>query len=64
MIALLDLDGTLTDPKAGITRSIQFALDRFGQPVPEQDVVDRPVELDDAIVTLTAVAIPRPGGTA
>lgn len=27
---LFDLDGTLTDPVAGITRSVQYALDRFG----------------------------------
>ncbi|MCC2652482.1 MAG: family hydrolase [Microvirga sp.] len=37
MIALFDLDGTLTDPKAGITRSVQYALDRLGRPVPEAD---------------------------
>lgn len=27
---LFDLDGTLTDPKPGITRSVQYALDRLG----------------------------------
>ncbi|MFL5025249.1 MAG: HAD family hydrolase, partial [Microvirga sp.] len=32
MIALFDLDGTLTNPKAGITRSIQYALERLGRP--------------------------------
>ena len=32
-----DLDGTLTDPKPGITGSIQYALHRLGQPVPSQD---------------------------
>ncbi len=32
-----DLDGTLTDPKPGITRSIQYALGRLGQPVPTED---------------------------
>jgi phosphoglycolate phosphatase len=37
MIALFDLDGTLTDPKAGITRSIQYALNKLGRPVPEAD---------------------------
>jgi phosphoglycolate phosphatase len=37
MIALFDLDGTLTNPKAGITRSIQYALDSLGRPVPEAD---------------------------
>jgi phosphoglycolate phosphatase len=34
---LFDLDGTLTDPKVGITRSIQFALSALNYPVPEQD---------------------------
>lgn len=37
--ALFDLDGTLTDPKTGITRSIQYALDRLGRPVPEADAL-------------------------
>jgi phosphoglycolate phosphatase len=33
-----DLDGTLTDPKPGITRSIQYALDKLGQPtIPAED---------------------------
>jgi phosphoglycolate phosphatase len=32
-----DLDGTLTDPKTGITRSIQFALRRLDQAVPSED---------------------------
>lgn len=27
---LLDLDGTLTDPKEGITKSVQYALQHFG----------------------------------
>ena len=27
-----DLDGTLTDPKPGITRSIRYALQRLGHP--------------------------------
>jgi phosphoglycolate phosphatase len=34
---LFDLDGTLTDPKVGITRSIQFALSALNCRVPEQD---------------------------
>lgn len=29
-----DLDGTLTDPKTGITRSIQYALEKLAKPVP------------------------------
>jgi phosphoglycolate phosphatase len=32
-----DLDGTLTDPKPGITGSIQYALAKLGRPVPSQD---------------------------
>ncbi|MBW7965857.1 HAD family hydrolase [Bradyrhizobium sp. BR 10261] len=32
-----DLDGTLTDPKPGITGSIQYALKKLGQAVPSQD---------------------------
>ena len=29
-VILFDLDGTLTDPKAGITKSVAYALDFFG----------------------------------
>jgi len=36
-IIFFDLDGTLTDPKTGITRSIQYALERLGFPVPTED---------------------------
>ncbi|MBV9461810.1 MAG: HAD family hydrolase [Bradyrhizobium sp.] len=32
-----DLDGTLTDPKPGITGSIQYALTKLGRKVPSQD---------------------------
>ena len=34
---LFDLDGTLSDPKIGITGSIQSALSALDYPVPEQD---------------------------
>jgi|SRR5262245_27019863 len=34
MDVLLDLDGTLIDPRAGLIASIQYALDRLGRPVP------------------------------
>jgi len=27
---LFDLDGTLTDPKTGITKSVQYALEKAG----------------------------------
>jgi phosphoglycolate phosphatase len=32
-----DLDGTLTDPKIGITASIQYALGKLDVPIPAQD---------------------------
>jgi len=32
-----DLDGTLTDPKPGITGSIRYALEKLGRAVPSQD---------------------------
>ena len=34
-VVLLDLDGTLTDPKEGITRSIRHALGRMARPAPD-----------------------------
>lgn len=34
---LFDLDGTLTDPKVGITRSIQFSLEHFEVQIPHAD---------------------------
>ncbi len=34
---LFDLDGTLTDPKEGITKSIQHALRALGRPVPPME---------------------------
>lgn len=34
-----DLDGTLTDPKVGITGSIQYALERLDLEVPEADAL-------------------------
>lgn len=33
----LDLDGTLTDPKPGITKSFIYALDKLGLPTPDPD---------------------------
>ena len=35
-----DLDGTLTDPKPGITGCIQYALERLGRPVPTQEELE------------------------
>ncbi|HXZ84375.1 MAG TPA: HAD family hydrolase [Myxococcota bacterium] len=37
---LFDLDGTLTDPKPGITRAIQYALRKGGHPVPAVDALE------------------------
>lgn len=37
---LFDLDGTLIDPKAGITRSIQYALEKLRLPVPEANELE------------------------
>ncbi len=36
-----DLDGTLTDPKTGITRSIRYALERLGLDCPSDDELTR-----------------------
>ena len=37
---VFDLDGTLTDPKPGITGSVQYALAKLGRPVPTQDELE------------------------
>jgi len=37
MDVLVDLDGTLVDPKPGLIRSVQYALGRLGFPVPPAD---------------------------
>ena len=34
MDILVDLDGTLVDPKPGLIGSVQYALDKLGHPVP------------------------------
>jgi len=39
-ILLWDLDGTLTDPKVGITLSVQYALERLDYPPQEADDLD------------------------
>ncbi|PSR30478.1 MAG: phosphoglycolate phosphatase [Sulfobacillus benefaciens] len=36
---LFDLDGTLTDPKVGITKSVQYALSRLGIDAPDLDAL-------------------------
>ena len=37
---LFDLDGTLTDPKVGITESIRYALDKMERPYPPDASLD------------------------
>ncbi|EGW40706.1 HAD hydrolase-like protein [Desulfosporosinus sp. OT] len=39
-VLLWDLDGTLTDPKVGVTLSVQYALNRLGYPLGEVDDLD------------------------
>ena len=39
-VLLWDLDGTLTDPKEGIIRSVQYALERLDYPLREADGLD------------------------
>ncbi len=34
-----DLDGTLSDPSNGITRSVQYALQRLGRPYPDKSAL-------------------------
>jgi phosphoglycolate phosphatase len=36
-VIFFDLDGTLTDPKPGITRSIQYALGKLDRAIPPED---------------------------
>lgn len=36
-VVLFDLDGTLTDPKPGITRSVRYALEHMGIAAPDLD---------------------------
>jgi phosphoglycolate phosphatase len=38
-VLLFDLDGTLTDPKAGIVGSLRFALDQLAVPCPTDDLL-------------------------
>jgi phosphoglycolate phosphatase len=39
LVLLFDLDGTLTDPKAGIVRCMKYALRKLGAPCPSDDVL-------------------------
>lgn len=37
---LIDLDGTLTDPKVGITSSARYGLNKVGRPIAETENID------------------------
>lgn len=37
---LIDLDGTLTDPKVGITSSARYGLNKVGHPIPDNENID------------------------
>ena len=37
---LIDLDGTLTDPKEGITTSARYGLNKVGHPIPDSENID------------------------
>ncbi len=37
---LIDLDGTLTDPKVGITTSARYGLNKVGYPIPDSENID------------------------
>ena len=40
MTVLFDLDGTLTDPRVGITASIRYALGEMKRPLPASTNLD------------------------
>jgi phosphoglycolate phosphatase len=40
-LALFDLDGTLTDPKEGIAKSVQYALSAFGIHIADLDELEK-----------------------
>ncbi len=55
----LDLDGTLVDPKPGITDAVRYALRELGRPVPEADdlhwVIGPPL-----LESFSALGVPDP----
>ncbi|WP_449598593.1 GNAT family N-acetyltransferase [Niallia sp. Marseille-Q9988] len=40
-IILFDLDGTISDPKEGITKSVQYALQKLGKEEPDLDKLEK-----------------------
>lgn len=37
---LIDLDGTLTDPREGITTSARYGLNKMGHPIADSENID------------------------
>ena len=69
-VLFFDLDGTLIESSAGITRCVAYALEKMGQPVPDQTALRRwigpalrtsfaPVFDGDAVKVEQAVALYR-----
>ena len=63
---LFDLDGTLTDPKEGITKSVQHALEHFGIQTDDLDSLTPFIgpPLRDSFKGITAFPMSRMGGGA
>jgi phosphoglycolate phosphatase len=61
MNVLLDLDGTLTDPREGIVNCIRHALDRLGEPYPTDGELERYIgpPLHASFEVLFGVASPK-----
>ena len=57
-VGLFDLDGTLTDPKVGITRSVQYALSSAGVSVADLDTLTPYIgpPLQDSFVALAGLS--------
>ncbi|MFT3852552.1 MAG: HAD family hydrolase [Ilumatobacteraceae bacterium] len=57
-VALFDLDGTLTDPKEGITKSVQYGFARIGITVDDLDALVAYIgpPLQDSFVTLAGLS--------
>lgn len=57
-LALFDLDGTLIDPKPGITKSVQYALHRLGIAVDDADTLVAYIgpPLQDSFVSLAGLS--------
>ena len=56
---LFDLDGTLTDPKEGITKCVQYALQYFGIEADTEDLVDFIVTVFEKVFHIISWMMPR-----